>query len=540
MRKIGEIIKAHLPCPDCGSHDALALYDDGHTYCYSCHATHHETQPKEKGALYDIEDWPTVPLKRRGITEKTCRLYSYKAGVQMGQPIQIACYFNDNGVCVGQKLRYPDKRFTTLGKISSRFFGQHLWPGGGGKKLVVTEGEIDCLTVSQLNGNKYPVVSIPNGVSSAKRVFKENMAWLNSFEQVIVMFDMDEPGRKAVKDVEGLLQPNKLYVATLPLKDPNECLLAGRGQEVIKAIWNAKKYTPDGIVNGADLWEEVSKQEDTEQGFMFPWNIPLNKMTCGLRKGELTVLTAGTGVGKTTFVRQVAYDLGVTKDLKVGLLMLEENVKRTARGLMSIAASKRLYMNRQGVSEEEYKQAFDKTLGTGHFILYEHFGSLDGDNLLSKIRYMAVGEQCDFIILDHISIAVSGLEGDNERKLIDILMTQLRSLAEETGVGLIVISHLKRIDGMSHEEGAATSLSQLRGSGAIAQLSDTVIGLERNQQADGEQRNRVRIRVLKNRWTGETGIAGYLFYNKATDHLEETEPLSVEEREEAEEDGSPF
>ena len=406
--------------------------------------------------------------------------------------------------------------------------------------MVVTEGEIDCLTVSQLNGNKYPVVSIPNGVSSAKRVFKENMDWLNSFEQVIVMFDMDEPGRKAVKDVEGLLQPNKLYVATLPLKDPNECLLAGRGQEVIKAIWNAKKYTPDGIVNGADLWEEVSKQEDTEQGFMFPWNIPLNKMTCGLRKGELTVLTAGTGVGKTTFVRQVAYDLGVTKDLKVGLLMLEENVKRTARGLMSIAASKRLYMNRQGVSEEEYKQAFDKTLGTGHFILYEHFGSLDGDNLLSKIRYMAVGEQCDFIILDHISIAVSGLEGDNERKLIDILMTQLRSLAEETGVGLIVISHLKRIDGMSHEEGAATSLSQLRGSGAIAQLSDTVIGLERNQQADGEQRNRVRIRVLKNRWTGETGIAGYLFYNKTTDHLEETEPLSVEEREEAEEDGSPF
>lgn len=540
MRKIGEIIKAHLPCPDCGSHDALAIYDDGHTYCYSCHVTHHETQPKEKGALYDIEDWPTVPLKRRGITEKTCRLYSYKAGLHNGQPVQIACYFNDNGVCVGQKVRYPDKRFTILGKISKRFFGQHLWPGGGGKKLVVTEGEIDCLTVSQLNGNKYPVVSIPNGVSSAKQVFKENMDWLNSFEQVIVMFDMDEPGRKAVKDVEGLLQPNKLYVATLPLKDPNECLLAGRGQEVIKAIWNAKKYTPDGIVNGADLWEEVSKQEDTEQGFMFPWDISLNKMTCGLRKGELIVLTAGTGVGKTTFVRQVAYDLGVTKGLKVGLLMLEENVKRTARGLMSIAASKRLYMNRQGVSEEEYKQAFDKTLGTGHFILYEHFGSLDGDNLLSKIRYMAVGEQCDFIILDHISIAVSGLEGDNERKLIDILMTQLRSLAEETGVGLIVISHLKRIDGMSHEEGAATSLSQLRGSGAIAQLSDTVIGLERNQQADGEQRNRVRIRVLKNRWTGETGIAGYLFYNKTTDHLEETEPLLVEEREEAEEDGSPF
>lgn len=543
MRQINdssEIVKAHLPCEDCGSHDALAEYSDGHTYCYSCHAIHSGEHRKDKGALYDIADMAIIPLKRRGITEKTCKMYSYYVHGTSSQPAQVACYFDDKGVCVGQKVRYPDKRFTTLGKISNRFFGQQLWPGGGGKKLVITEGEIDCLTVSQLNGNKYPVVSIPNGVSSAKKVFKENMDWLNSFEQVIVMFDMDEPGRKAVKDVEGLLQPNKLYVATLPLKDPNECLLAGRGQEVIQAIWNAKRYTPDGIVNGADLWEEVSQQEDTENGFMFPWDIPLNKMTCGLRKGELTVLTAGTGVGKTTFVRQIAYDLGVSKGLKVGLLMLEENVKRTARGLMSIAASKRLYMNRQGVSDEEYKQAFDKTLGTGRFILYEHFGSLAGDNLLSKIRYMAVGERCDFIILDHISIAVSGLEGDNERKLLDILMTQLRSLVEETGVGLIVISHLKRIDGMSHEEGAATSLSQLRGSGAIAQLSDTVIGLERNQQADGEQRNRVRIRVLKNRWTGETGIAGYLFYNKTTDHLEETEPLAVEEREEAEEDGSPF
>lgn len=171
-------------------------------------------------------------------------------------------------------------------------------------------------------------------------------------------------------------------------------------------------------MNGADLWEEVSKQEDTEQGFMFPWNIPLNKMTCGLRKGELTVLTAGTGVGKTTFVRQVAYDLGVTKDLKVGLLMLEENVKRTARGLMSIAASKRLYMNRQGVSEEEYKQAFDKTLGTGHFILYEHFGSLDGDNLLSKIRYMAVGEQCDLLFLTTSLLLCLGWKGTMSESLL--------------------------------------------------------------------------------------------------------------------------
>lgn len=38
-----ELLRAHLPCPHCGSHDALAEYTDGHTYCFSCQ---HETQPK--------------------------------------------------------------------------------------------------------------------------------------------------------------------------------------------------------------------------------------------------------------------------------------------------------------------------------------------------------------------------------------------------------------------------------------------------------------------------------------------------------------
>ncbi|MDK8253911.1 MAG: DnaB-like helicase C-terminal domain-containing protein, partial [Dialister micraerophilus] len=224
-----------------------------------------------------------------------------------------------------------------------------------------------------------------------------------------------------------------------------------------------------------------------------------------------------------TFIRQIAYDLGVKKKLKIGMLMLEENIKRTIKGLMSVASGKRLYINRQGLSDKEYKRCFDAVMGNGNYILYEHFGSLSGDNLMDKIRYMTLAEQCDFIILDHISIAISGLEGDNERKLIDILMTQMRSLVEETGVGMLVISHLRRLsnESTSHEEGGATSLSQLRGSGAIAQLADTVIGLERNQQAQGMQRNMVRIRVLKNRYTGETGIAGYLKYSKETDRLTE-------------------
>lgn len=473
-----------------------------------------------------IECMTLDTLRARGITKATCEAYGYyKANID-GQWAQVACYYDDDGRLIGQKLRFDGKSFCLRGNISNRFFGQQKWAGGGGKKLVITEGEIDCLTVSQLQGNKYPVVSIPNGVSSAKHVFKQNMDWLNSFEQVIVMFDMDEAGRQAVKEVEGLLKPNKLYTAVLPLKDPNECLLAGRGEEVIKAIWSAKPYMPDGIVHAKDTWDIVSKPTDNEVGYDYPWNIDLNKMTMGIRKGELTVLTAGTGVGKTTFVRELAFDMGVRKHLKVGMLMLEENIKRTILGLMSIEVGKRLF-SISSDSMGRLTDIFHKIFDDDNYVLYEHFGSLEGNKLLDKIRYMAVAEKCDFIILDHVSIAVSGIEGDNERKLIDVLMTTLRSLVEETGVGLIVISHLRRVpEQQAHEEGGATSLSQLRGSGAIAQLSDMVIGLERNQQAKGVQKNLLRIRILKNRWTGETGIAGYLAYNKETDRLDAVDNVS--------------
>lgn len=533
------VIKEHLPCADCGSHDALCLYSDGHTYCFSCNTFHKgEDEPMDTGATEYRQTHACIPvsdmyadtLRARGIRKETCLKYGYFKTTVKDQPVQVACYYNDSNEMIGQKLRFKDKKFETRGaKFSERFFGQHLWANGHKKILAVTEGEIDCLTVSQTNGNKYPVVSIPSGVGSAKKVFKAQAEWLNTFDKVVVFFDMDEAGRKGIKEIEGILKPGKLFVATLPYKDPNECLLNGHPEVIIDALWNAKEYTPDGIVNGKDLWDEVSKDEVNE-GYDLPWTkISLNKMIMGLRKGELCVLTAGTGVGKTTFVRQIAYDFGVTKKLKIGMLMLEENVKRTATGLMSLHVGKRLYLNRHSVSDEEYRKAFDETLGTGNYVLYQHFGSLDGDNLMDKIRYMAISEECDFIILDHISIAISGLEGDNERKMIDVLMTQLRSLAEETGVGLIIISHLRRnnaVGSVAFEEGGCVSISQLRGSGAIGQLADTILGLERNQQAEGNRKNLVRVRVLKCRWTGETGIGGYLFYDKEHDTLQDVEKIS--------------
>jgi twinkle protein len=130
---------------------------------------------------------------------------------------------------------------------------------------------------------------------------------------------------------------------------------------------------------------------------------------------------------------------------------------------------------------------------------------------------------CKWIFLDHVSIVVSGQDGD-ERKMIDILMTKLRSLVEETQVGLLLVSHLKRPEGRGFEEGREITLGHLRGSAGLGQLSDMVIGIERNQQ-DEDTKNQSTVRILKNRFSGETGIACYLEFDNQTSRLTE---LSIE------------
>jgi twinkle protein len=315
-----------------------------------------------------------------------------------------------------------------------------------------------------------------------------------------------------------LLTPGKAKIASLPLKDASDMLVAGRVKEMVDAVWQAKTFRPDGIVAGTDLWELVSTEEQVES-CPYPF-MGLNEKTLGIRVGEIVTVTAGSGIGKSQLTREIAYDL-IKQGQTVGYIALEESVKRTSLGLMGLSINKPLHLGISDVSKEELKEAYDNTIGSGRVYLYDHWGSTDSDNLLAKIRYLVRGCGCNHIILDHLSIVVSGMGEGDERRLIDNTMTKLRTLTEELQCGMILVSHLKRPEGKGHEEGAATSLAQLRGSAAIAQLSDMVIGLERNQQ-DKENPNLTTIRVLKNRWTGETGIACHLAYSKETGRMTET------------------
>ena len=509
------------PCPSCGSRDNLARYSDGHGYCFGCHYLEEGDGSESRRARVNNGEFITGDFKglsKRGINEETCRKFGYAVGVgRTGQLVQIAPYHDEHGDLVAQHLRYANKDFSWLGEAKKgTLWGQHLWRDGG-KQVVITEGEIDAMTISQLWGNKWPVVSIRSGASGAKKDIGKAVEWLEKFETVVMAFDTDEPGRKAAQECAIQLSPGRAKIWHIPLKDANEMLLAGREKELIDALWGAKVYRPDGIVSATETWD-LLMQDETGENLPYPWGA-LNEKTRGLRLGEIVTLCAGSGVGKSQVCREIASDL-MNRGERVGYIALEESVTRSIRGLVAIRVNRPLHIPevRKTILEGELRAAWEGVKDRAYF--YDHWGSTESDNLLNRIRYLARGCDCRWIILDHLSIVISGDGEGDERRKIDNTMTALRSLVEELNIGLLLVSHLKRPEGKGHEEGAPTSLSQLRGSHSISQLSDMVLGFERDQQ-DPENSNNMRVRVLKNRYTGETGLAGCLTYNRETGRLRE-------------------
>ena len=516
----------HSPCENCGSSDANAVYSDGHAHCFSCQkTTQGQSTTMETNTQKEIKfiKGEILPLNKRHITLDTAKKYNYEVGAYFGRPCHIANYYNDSKELVAQKLRYPSKEFQWLGNPKEAgLFGQETCKGKG-KYITVTEGEIDALTMSQIqDNNRWDVVSIKTGAAGAKKDIQKSLEFLEGYENVIFMFDQDEHGQKAALECSKILTPNKAKIASLPLKDANEMLLADKAEQLKQCMWNAKPYRPDGIVLGSEIFDEIMK-EDVMVTAQYPFKC-LNIKTHGLRKGELTTITAGTGVGKSSFCRHVALDL-LKQGFGVGYIALEESIKRSALGIMGVHLKKPLHLTREGINEKQLQETFKSTIGNGNFYLFNHFGCTVADNLLSKIRYLAKSCEVDFVVLDHLHMALSALGDEHtgdERKLIDYFVSKLRTLVEETGIGVILVSHLRRSEGdKGFEDGKEVTMNSLRGSASIGQLSDLIISISRDIKSD---KKLAKLTILKNRYSGETGNACSLLYDLETGCLSETTP----------------
>lgn len=546
-------------CPKCAdngrdnSEDNLACYDDGHKYCFACGyyekgSNNYMTQVKEENINREFTPYvgDVEALPHRKINADTCRKYRYQTHGGMDTTLEIENYYNVDGTLQAQKVRNTKtKDFRWVGNTQNLpLFGQHLFEKGG-QRILITEGAIDTLTMSQMFDNKYPVVSIPSGVNSAVKSIKENYDFLASFENIVICFDMDEPGRKAAREVAEILPPGKVKIMELPRNDPNDMLKMCEGKALMQCYWNAKTHSPDSILHVSQVTNERNK---TAELYEYPWE-NLTTFMVGQDAGRLNLWTSATGHGKSSIIRELLIH-HLEQGNATGCVFLEESPESTVDDLISLKLGKpvrKILGQRQlndlrkqydkdevdlGVpdtlSEEEYLAA-KREIGEYPLYIYDHIGNANMQNVMSRLEYMAVGLDCKVLIVDHITLLGNILLsqqdsfGNSERLVLDDVMKQLRSLVERTGCIVHVISHIKKTD-KNVDEGDRITLSDLRGSGSLAQIADYVFALERNRQhSDSRIANTTCIRVLKNRKTGQCGIGTALYYNKGTSRLQEVE-----------------
>lgn len=536
------------PCDKCGSSDAVTIYEDGHSTCYSCNHQKFDdngrqhrkqkdtpmTQKKELltgGEYRDLRD--EDPFLHRGIDKDVCE----KFGVKIVDGQIVFPYYDSNSGYVSQKIRNKDfaPKGYWRGESVDTFFGQQLWQQPS-KKLLVTEGEVDSLAAFQMFGKKYPVVSLRNGAdqngSGPVKEFKQNFEWLRQFEEIVLCFDNDEPGRVSAQKVAENIPHGKIKIMSMrKYKDANDYLLNKDTKTFTDEFWNARPFMPQDIVFGEDLRDRIlSKlyQRKQKSKVKYPWP-GVNDLTYGIRTGELVTLISGSGIGKTAVMSELVYHILTQTDEKVGLFFLEDSVEMANLRFASINAGKPYHLPDTEWTEDEIKHHLSETVelrdadGDSRVISFDHFGSNSIDELLFRVDHM-VALGCKYIFLDHISIVVSDQSHGDERRALDEIVTKLRMKIQEHDIALFMVSHVRRTNSKPHEEGGQTSLQDIRGTQAIAQLSDIVIGLERDGQAEDEVlRNTTSIRILKNRLSGLTGLASRLYYIRDTGRLTEIE-----------------
>ena len=398
MGKNTSFIK-HTSCESCGSSDANAVYSDGSAYCFSCRKnTAAGTQDTEvefnvvqsQLTLDEIEQLPIDTF--RGISKKVL----YNAGVKIEYDDKRNITSHYYPVTVNKKIKAYKKRivvtkdFRMIGKAEvPELFNQVN--SGKRKNLVITEGEVDCLSILEMLTKakaQFDVVSIVNGAQSARRNIASNLDFVNKYEKVFIAFDNDEFGIEAAKDVAHIIKPGKAHIVNSIHKDANEALLKGLIDEYLQDVWSAKVYKPDAFITGEKIWQAFKERSEVKS-IAYPDCLKgLNDKLFGMRLGEITLFTSGTGSGKSTVVKETILNLLEKTEDKIGLISLEESIGDTATKLIGMSINKNIRMPGD-VSDEEARKGYEKVFGDERLILLDHQGSVADTSLLDRIEYLA-------------------------------------------------------------------------------------------------------------------------------------------------------
>jgi twinkle protein len=508
--------RMHEPCPHCGSSDAVSVNTDGWATCFSCDKRWKDDDPegvteatsKAPKDLLETAGLVTV----RGITEDTAKKFGYRYSAD--GKWHVAAY-RENGKLVAQHMRGKGKKFWWAGDSSNvELFGQHLWSPM--KMLVITEGELDCMSVSEVNQNRWPVVSVPSGSKRAHKDIANNLQWVDKFEKIILLFDNDRPGKEAAEKAAAVLPVGKAFIGSIEgYKDANDALKDGRADLIKKAIWNADEWRPDGMVKASDILDRILNPPTMGLSW---FDERLSDATYGRHpdKGQVWVVGAGTGIGKTAWLaRQLAYDIQTLGEPVAGFF-LETDAAEMFQRVAGIIDGTTYHLPDREFDKEALRTRIEEM--DSKMTLYDSFGAADLDKIIPLIRYMREAQGVRVFYLDNMSQLT---DEARLRESVEETVKAVKSLADEIKVTVMVASHLASPPNGSHEEGAPVSLRHFYGSRKLAAWIDGAIGLERNTVAeDPEEKLTTTLRLLKIRLAGRNvGQTFHYRYDETTDSV---------------------
>ena len=461
----------------------------------------------------------------RRIPADVCRKYGVRTD-DNGHHLFPA--YDAEGTLVAIKKRmYPEKDFRIIGDISkAMLFGLNEFASTG-KGITITEGEYDAMAAYRMTGSKYPNVSVWNGAGSAPKELKKNFQELNEFDSITLNFDNDKPGREAV-DKCGPIFAGKTKVMTLTdAKDACDYLKMNKVSQYVDEYHRSKMFTLGGIINGADTWEKYKEKKNVESiPFPTEWQ-ELNQKTYGVRLGEIVLVTAGTGSGKTQWLRELKYHWLQHCPYPIMDISLEEDTGDLAGGLMALHTNKRIMLPDVNIDEAEEKRIHDELFSSGKMYFLDHEGSVGDESLLDKMEFVAQVHGVKVIFLDHITIAVSDTQAGNENATMDKFMNRLLKMTKRLNICVVVVSHLRKTGGggKSFEEGRIPCEDDLKGSGSLKQIAMSTIALSRNKYAESDkERNTTQFHVLKCRFSGRTGPVDHCHFDDETGRMIAVDP----------------
>ncbi len=578
----------HTECPitGCSSSDAFAVYeheDGSHSgSCFSCHGSvvdldiaKMEPVSNKSGVKYidpEVEqaiiDDITENLDGEDNRERKLRAADYNFyGVKVeldssGKTIDKIYYptYRD-GELVGYRNRkrfqswhkkvkkHPEmlnvlKDFTGgVGdtKKGIQMFGQNIFEAGG-KRLIITCGEEDAVTVYQMIASQtkfdggYATISTPSGENV--EWVKPNLKYITSFSEIYIIADQDKAGKAFELELCKILPVGKVRLVRLPtgVKDPSAMWTSCKNSQqrekasktLYKSLFSAEKYSPAGVMSLSEGWNSyINRGKDDLIPFPDSFGDLNLKTHGGYALGEIINLIAPSSVGKSSFIKESIYSALIDTKYKVGVISLEETIDEFIEGMLSIHMSTQLNELSFDLRDREHEYIKFKELtslgledsGEDRIHFLDHQGSVSGEGLLEKVDFLVNGLDCKIIILDPFTLACSGADIDEDEMNSEILKRVKRHK-----LAWLNVHHVRKNGGgtTANSEGGELSEEDIKGSGSSFQVGMINLIFTRNKIHDNPTiRNTTKIKMSKCRRHGKaTGVAGYIYYNGLNGRLE--------------------